>query len=184
MPTDTTDVDKKGFSERLQAGMKAFGFGGRGGGLAFATRYGVKPPVVTAWKQGRHLPEHGKVRQMAKDWDCAFDWLYYGEGQAPTWFRTTSAEKPARFTRERREVNDVTAVQMAVESILETILNKVPGSASAFLADLHASSVERKFPLDAGLLLTLVGIAKSARAAEEAADRRRRRRDSGARKKL
>lgn len=177
--------DKAAFAKRLDAGMARFGYGQRGGKGQFAKRYGVAAPVVTGWLTARHLPAEATARKMASEFECTSDWFYWGEGSPPKWFLS---EEPIMLkpkpTPEQRAGGDVIALQMAVESILEALLNRVPGSASAFLADLKESSEERKFPLDAGELLTLVGIAKSARAAEAADARRRRQRGSGGRKKL
>lgn len=93
------------------------------------------------------------------------------------------ADRSAPKDAEQRTGGDVIALQIAVESILSALVSRLPGSASAFLADLAEAAKEREFPTDAGELLTLVGIAKSAQEAEEESALPRRLRDSGGRKR-
>jgi hypothetical protein len=84
MPTARELPNPVEFSERLNAVLDARGYGSRGGSERLAKEFGVKPPVASAWRSGRHLPALAKVRRMAQQWDVPENWLYWGEGSAPT----------------------------------------------------------------------------------------------------
>lgn len=95
-----------------------------------------------------------------------------------------SNEATPLYTPERRADDNVTAVHIAVESLVVALLRKVPGSAEAFVADLKAMCDERGFSMNHALLGRLSGSARTVQSIEEAEDRARRRAGPAQRTKL
>jgi hypothetical protein len=87
------------------------------------------------------------------------------------------------FTPERRSDDDVTAIQIALESLLVAVLKTTQGAASVFLADVDSIALRRKFSTKHGMLSTLVRIAESVHRNEAAEASAPRRGDSARRKK-
>ena len=168
MPTDhETRGKRKAFADRLKAGMAHAGYADRGNLARFAAAYGVKAPVVTQWRDGKYLPTFEKVRIMAKEFGCDAEWLYSGEGEPPEWFGGNASSAVASiFTPERRAEDDVTAVQIAIESLAVALLKRSQGASTAFLADLDAVTRLRKFSKNHALLGRLVNIAESVQSDE------------------
>lgn len=80
-------LDPKEFAARLKeviADAEAENSGAPVIPSAVAKRYGVKPPTATQWLDGQFLPKAEKVRAMAEDYRCSFDWLYFGQGNKRT----------------------------------------------------------------------------------------------------
>lgn len=89
-----------------------------------------------------------------------------------------AAQATGIFTRERRASDDVQALQIALESLAYAVLQRVPGSASAFLADAGYVAKKEHFSTDAGFLGQLGDIARAVQNAEAEAARALRRGDS------
>lgn len=70
------------------------------------------------------------------------------------------------FTPSRRADDDVTAIQIALESLAVAVMKTSRGAASEFLADVGAIAKRRKFSTEHGLLSSLVGIAEAVRRGE------------------
>jgi len=87
------------------------------------------------------------------------------------------------FTHERRADDDVTAIQIALESLTVALLKATPGAASAFLADVESIANRRKFSMTQAFLGGLVGIAREVRSDEAKAASIQRRGASARRKK-
>lgn len=85
--------------------------------------------------------------------------------------------------RERRASDDVTALQIAVESLCVALLRRVPGAAAAFLADTSALAERKNFSDEHGELGILVKIAQQAQSNAEVEPQVLRRADSGRRTK-
>jgi hypothetical protein len=172
MPKKFTDAQKEAFRRRLVLGMTAHGFDNPGGIKDFSERYaGGKSPMVSQWRSGRYMPGPETVRQIARDWKCAYEWLYFGDGDAPGWW---GGEVVPAFTPERRASDDVVALQIALESLAVALLQKAPGAAAVFLADMGAMCRERKFSPNHALLGRLSGIAETVHAGETKAARGKR----------
>lgn len=98
----------------------------------------------------------------------------------------TQAEDPAVrpiFTKEQYAAEDVMALQIGLESLLNSILEHTPGAAATFLQDLRAGAKQHKLSLQQGLLAGLVDIADEVRTAEAEVAQVRRRAGSAARTK-
>lgn len=185
MPTDQSTPNAE-FAQRLRTCMRYFGYEEHGGNKRFADAYGVSGPVVTDWRKGRYMPEYSKIRKMAAEFECSADWLYSGEGSAPAWMSKEAEEAPAAkpiFTKERRASDDVLALQIGLESLLVAVLQRTPGAAEAFLADVKPVAKGHGFSMKAGLLGSLVDIAQRVRSEEEAAAQVRQRAGSVGRTK-
>jgi hypothetical protein len=70
------------------------------------------------------------------------------------------------FTRERRASDDVLALQIALESLSLAVLQKAPGAAEAFLADVKTMSRALGFSTTAGFLGGVVEIAEKVQRVE------------------
>jgi len=79
------------------------------------------------------------------------------------------------FTSERRAADDVVAVRIGLESLVATVLQRVPGSASAFLDDVRRAAKARHFSPEQGFLAGLVEIAAEVQTAEAEASQALRR---------
>lgn len=88
------------------------------------------------------------------------------------------------FTKERREGDDVLALQIGLESLVLSVLQRTPGAAAAFLADVEQVAKEHRFSTKAGFLAGLVSIADGVQREEVAAGQARRRAGFAARTKL
>jgi len=79
------------------------------------------------------------------------------------------------ITRERRASDDVTALQIAIESLAVALLRRTRGSASGFVSDMDSMCDRRRFSKDHALLGRLSGIAQQVQSDEAAEDRVQRR---------
>jgi hypothetical protein len=182
MPTKYTQAQRDAFAERFKAGWLHFGYGQHGKQIAFAKQYGVRAPSVIGWLKAKNMPSPTNAREFCRDWECDPNWMLFGDGAAPSWYQAAPGRK--LFTRERRAGNDVIAAHIAIESLVEAVLRRVPGSAAAFLEDLKQSAEENEFPIVAGLLLNVSGIAEEVQADEAADVQRQQRKRSGGGKTL
>ena len=123
-----------------------------------------------AEKAAREMERNGHIDPLWLDGD------HSGEGAQ------TNGAVPL-YTPQRRASDDVTAVHIAVESLVLALLRKVPGSAEAFVADLEAMCDERHFGKDHALLGRLFGSARQVQRIEAEADRVQRRAGLGGRTK-
>lgn len=73
------------------------------------------------------------------------------------------------FTKERRASDDVMALQVGLESLIVAVMQRAPGSAKAFLDDVHRIAKEAHFSPEHGFLGGLVEIARGVQSAEEVA---------------
>lgn len=122
-----------------------------------------------------HLP--GICRYLR----CTSDELL---GLAPITEPSAEAAAPTPiFTKERRASDDVLALQIGLESLLLAVLQRTPGVATAFLADVGPVAKGHGFSMKAGLLGSLVDIAQRVRSEEEAAAQVRQHADSAGRTK-
>lgn len=162
MPTDTIPPENKPVAERIRAGMTAFGFDYHGGKKAFAARYKRDPAMVSDWRKGRFLPGTEDLFAMCMDWNCTFEWLRFGKGNAPAWYTGESAESSAIpfISKEQHADGDAVAVRIALESLIAALLPRTQGVAGAFLADLTKMAKKHRFSTKRGLLLKLCGIAQ------------------------
>lgn len=87
------------------------------------------------------------------------------------------------FTKERRASDDVTALQVGLESLIVAVMQRAPGSAKAFLDDVHRIAKEAHFSIEQGFLGGLVEIARGVQSAEEVAAQALQRADSARRTK-
>jgi transcriptional regulator with XRE-family HTH domain len=133
---------------------------------------GISREAVAQWESAdqskRTVPLTERIQVISKMTHAPLTWLLSSDSElsADAW----NAPTPI-FTPERRADDDVTAVQIAIESLCAALLHKVPGASGAFLADMRALCRARKFSPDYGLLGSLHGIAEPVRVDEEAATR-------------
>lgn len=181
MPSAPSDKapENAALAERITLGMDSHGYRRRGKGdasfTAFAERYMGDPkksPMVSDWRKGRYGIGDSILRKLAKDWSCSFMWLKFGEGEPPSWFTGAAAQanlpRTAKSPR-TQELNDLIAIQIAIESLAGAVLTNVRGAAEFFQTDVNKLTKKLKFSKDHGLLGTLLDIAEEAQADAEAA---------------
>jgi transcriptional regulator with XRE-family HTH domain len=162
MPTAKELPDRAGFAERLNACLVAFGYGERGGDARLAMEFGVKPPVVSAWRSGRHLPAIGKVRRMAQEWSVPVDWLYWGEGAPPP---NIGAAAPlygrSRGTLVKQTESAIDELRLIVGTFAAVMAAKRPAEGEAVARALRRHAPRAKEGLVAEVLAILETPARS-----------------------
>lgn len=161
MPTDTELPNAKAFSERLNRCLAMHGYDERGGNSRLAAEYDVRPPVVSDWRKGRHLPSPNKVRRMAQAWRVSYDWLYWGEGPAPSLVRESS---PPTYAAPRK-VSDgaLYDLRVAVSALYAVMASERPTEAAAIAASLRSKVKPERLKDRDGLLSELLSVLDDAR---------------------
>lgn len=139
----------------------------------------IKPPSVHEWLYGptKTLKGPNAIR-AARLLGVNPEWLSTGRG--PMRNRLHLVGTPVGPTDERRASDDVIALRLGMRALVMTVLNRLPGTAEPFSDLLKTQADEVDFLTDAGLVATLLGIAREAHDAEEAANQALRRAGFGA----
>lgn len=172
MPNPLPTKESKAFGDRLVALLAHAKIARHGAGAYLAGKYKVSGVTANAWLDGLHKCSSARARAIATDHGCTFESLYVGpkivylDGTRDD--GPQHAEPSPLFTREQYAEGDVAALQLALRSLLTTMLNRIPGTAGAFRQYLTQAAKERHFSMNAGLLASLAGIADEALDAEVA----------------
>lgn len=136
---------------------------GRGAIGTIATRIEKDASYVSRMLYPLDKPGHKRIGE---------DTLDLLRAAYPEHFADPNTNAPRQmFTKERRASDDALAVQIGLESLAVALLQRVPGSASAFLEDVRRVAKGHRFSLERGFLGALVEIADGVQRAEEEATR-------------
>jgi len=141
----------------------------RGTQARIAEELGISAQAIVGWKDTGTI-DKSNIPALAKHTKRRIEYFM----DASVRDEDSAASAVPIFSRERRANDDVTALQIAIESLATVLLRRVPGAASEFLADLKESGGEN-FSTDYKLLGALSDIAERVRDDEAAASRVRRR---------
>lgn len=173
MPTVTELPDAKAFAARLNRCLAVNGYDERGGNIRLATEYDVRPPVVTDWRKGRHLPSPSKVRRMAQAWRVPYDWLYWGEGNEPSPVRETPPAYLVEPRSSSKRDDAIYDLRVAVSALYAVMAAERPAEATAIAASLRSKVKPERLKDRDGLLGELLSVLDEARRSPPARSPRR-----------
>lgn len=155
MPTKDELPDAAEFAARFRKILGARGYADRGGQDRLAKLLGVKPPTVSAWLGGRHLPSAMKVQRLCTLWDVEFEWLYWGKGKPPA--ETT---RPIGVRDQQAPYGSPAELRIAIQSLVTSLASNIPAVTTGFAARLRNRAAAEGVPVESGLLAELLGIAE------------------------
>jgi len=166
MPTKDELPDAGEFAARLRKVLTAKGFADRGGQERLAKLFGVKPPTVSAWLSGNHLPSTRKAQRMCTIWDLSFEWLYWGKGKGPSFAPGIGAyeispQAPGRVRDQAEPTAD--ELGMVAASLITALAANIPAAATSFAEHLRNRAAAEGASLKTGLLAELLGIVEQDR---------------------
>ena len=127
-----------------------------------ATVIGVSRESISQWESGKTEPTRENLAKFSKATNAPIGWLLSDDSElaGEGW----GEARPKIASAGIGEPDPLEPFRIAIESLANALLPRVPGAASAFLIDLNASLRGRKVPADEDLPGTLKGIAETSRA--------------------
>lgn len=179
MTLSNTAMDK--YEERRRALADLVKSMGRGAINTIAAKIEKDPSYVSRMLYPPNKKGHKRIGEDTLDLlVAAFPGAFSGRLTPP---HASNPQPRQIFTKERRASDDVVALQLGMQALVTTVLNRLPGTAEPFLDLLNSASEELSFSTKTGLLASLVGIADEARHAEEVVNQALQRARSGGKPK-
>lgn len=109
-------LEDQAFSERLNGLLDAREFTPKGKGrqVELGKKYGLTQKAVRKWVEGEGMPETVRMIQLARDFQCNFEWLALGTGPRDRAEHTVSPYAQLAARLEQASPETVKMVELAL----------------------------------------------------------------------